>query len=123
MTRSEIMSRIKGRDTRPEVGFRRRLRESGLLGYRIQWGKHRIDVAWPGRKVAIFIDGCFWHMCPEHFRMPKSRIGYWEPKLKANQRRDRIITQKLEDEGWAVFRVWEHEWEDYDLSRIGRALS
>jgi DNA mismatch endonuclease, patch repair protein len=60
-------------------------------------------------KILVFLDGCFWHCCPKCFRPPKSRIGYWRPKLAGNKRRDVKITRELKSEGWKVIRIWEHE--------------
>lgn len=106
--RSEIMSKVKGKDTAPELMLRRALWEAGLR-YRKHYGPHRIDIAFPCKKVAIFVDGCFWHGCPLHASTPKTNADYWIPKLEMNKRRDRETTAALEDEGWIVIRVWEHE--------------
>jgi DNA mismatch endonuclease (patch repair protein) len=62
--------------------------------------------------VAVFVDGCFWHMCQRHFRLPKSNVGYWHPKLKANVKRDRAKNKSLRREGWTVIRIWEHDIND-----------
>jgi len=61
------------------------------------------------RKVAVFIDGCFWHACPDHFVMPRANVDYWAPKIERNQRRDREVDAALLAEGWTVLRFWEHE--------------
>lgn len=107
--RSEIMSRIKGRDTKLEISFRKALWCAGLRGWRIHHGSHRIDVAFTRKKVAIFLDGCFWHGCPKHYRKPKTDEGYWIPKIEANRERDKKTTKALETEGWRVVRIWEHD--------------
>lgn len=68
-----------------------------------------MDVAFVTAKLAVFVDGCFWHGCPEHQRIPKSNTGYWIPKLEANRARDLHTTELLVAEGWDVIRVWEHD--------------
>lgn len=67
------------------------------------------DLVFARPKVAVFIDGCFWHGCPEHFTMPKSHVDYWSAKISRNQFRDREIDLALASVGWAVIRIWEHE--------------
>lgn len=114
--RSEIMSRIKGKDTAPELKLRRALWEAGLR-YRKHFGPYRIDIAFPGRKVAIFVDGCFWHGCPIHATKPESNKNYWNPKLERNKQRDRETTAALEAEGWTVIRVWEHDLKKMDSAK------
>ena len=106
--RSKIMSAIRSKDTKPEIALRKALWKSGLR-YRIYYGKEKIDIAFPSKKIAIFVDGCFWHGCPIHSHLPKTNESYWLPKLKKNIERDRITTQSLCNEGWTVVRLWEHE--------------
>jgi DNA mismatch endonuclease (patch repair protein) len=77
--------------------------------YRKHYGEHKIDIAFPSRKIAIFVDGCFWHMCPKHGKLPKSNKRYWIPKLRGNVERDKKINAHLKKMGWTVIRVWEHE--------------
>jgi len=67
------------------------------------------DFANKSRKIALFIDGCFWHKCPEHFKPPKSNAEFWSAKLSRNEERDAEVTQRLEVEGWQVIRIWECE--------------
>lgn len=67
------------------------------------------DVVFTRARIAVFVDGCFWHGCPEHGSTPRSNVDYWVPKLTANQERDRRVDQALGDEGWLVLRFWEHE--------------
>jgi DNA mismatch endonuclease (patch repair protein) len=69
----------------------------------------RVDIAFPRKKIAIFIDGCFWHSCPEHGNSPNRNIDYWEPKLRRNVERDRQVDSSLSADGWTVLRYWEHE--------------
>lgn len=106
--RSKIMSAIHSKNTKPELALRKALWAKGFR-YRIHYGDEKIDVAFPSSKVAIFIDGCFWHGCPIHSHLPKSNRQYWVPKLKKNILRDEQTTRKLTQEGWRVLRFWEHE--------------
>lgn len=110
LTRSENMSRIRGKATSPERIIRRRLWAAGLR-YRLQARTPggRADLVVPGRKLAIFIDGCFWHGCPEHYVRPRSRNEFWDAKLAENVSRDRRQTLLLDTLGWRVVRAWEHE--------------
>jgi DNA mismatch endonuclease (patch repair protein) len=118
-----MMAAVKGQDTGLEIALRRALWARGLR-YRVDYGKERIDIAFPGRKVAIFVDGCFWHMCPIHGTVPSSNVEYWVPKLEANRARDAMKKERLEKEGWTVLRVWEHELDHLDnvLDLINEAL-
>jgi DNA mismatch endonuclease (patch repair protein) len=101
------------RDTGPEVRVRSLLH---AMGYRYRKDlridlpdcRVRTDIAFTRMKVAVFIDGCFWHSCPEHRSSPKANSGYWGPKLARNVERDRHVTRHLEDAGWTVIRIWEH---------------
>ena len=102
----------KRADTRPEVLVRQRLREAGLTGYRLQWKKApgRPDIAFPGRKVAIFVNGCYWHRCPHcHPSMPKRSVQFWEEKFRRNVARDRQAIADLEELGWTAITIWECE--------------
>ena len=101
------MSAIHSKDTKPEIILRKALWKEGLR-YRISFGKQKIDVAFPKRKVAVFVDGCFWHGCPIHSHLPKSNQEYWIPKLERNRNRDNVNTEKLQNEGWKVIRFCEH---------------
>ena len=107
--RSRLMARIRGRDTDPE----------GILR------KARPDLVFVGPRVAVYVDGCFWHGCPEHYVAPRASTSFWRDKLRKNVDRDRRQTLKLEDEGWRVVRVWEHEvYTDLErvVARIRRAV-
>lgn len=110
--RSYCMSRIRGRDTKPEVLLRKSLWHRGLRGYRVDrkvHGRLRADIVFIGPRVAVFVDGCFWHGCPKHFQAPKKNATFWEKKIAANQLRDRLTRERLEEDGWFVLRYWEHE--------------
>ena len=109
---TKVMRANKRRNTGPELIARKMLRELGYRGYRLDWGKApgRPDIAFPGRKIAIFVHGCFWHHCPECSRdFPKKRRDYWQPKLERNMERDAQNEAKLEELGWHVIVIWEHE--------------
>lgn len=108
--RRQMMSSIKGRDTTPELSLRRSVWALGLR-YRVQYriGRTRPDMIFIGAKLAVFVDGCFWHGCPQHSTMPKNNREFWEQKLGRNRERDVENTQWLEAKGWRVLRFWEHE--------------
>lgn len=106
--RSKVMRSIKSVDTKPEERLRKALFSKGYR-YRKHHGEHKIDIAFPSRKIAIFVDGCFWHMCPKHGKLPKSNKRYWTPKLKRNVERDKKINAHLKKTGWKVIRIWECE--------------
>ena len=102
----------KRANTRPEMLVRQRLREAGLTGYRLQWKKApgRPDIAFPGRKVAIFVNGCFWHRCPHcHPSVPKRNTMFWEEKFRRNVARDQQAIADLEALGWTAITIWECE--------------
>ena len=110
LSRSEQMSRIRGKDTSPERLLRSALWTAGLR-FRLQakTPHGRPDVVFPKARVAVFIDGCFWHGCPEHYVRPRTRNEFWSAKLLGNVDRDRRQTLQLEAEGWRVCRFWEHQ--------------
>ena len=109
--RSEIMKKVKSKNTSVEIKFRQELWKSGIRGWRTcQKGiPGKPDVVYKGRKIAIFVDGCFWHGCPVCDRSPKSGDKYWENKINKNAARDKENEEKLIKEGWKVIRFWEHE--------------
>ncbi|MEU4430278.1 very short patch repair endonuclease [Nocardia rhamnosiphila] len=112
--RSRNMRANRRTDTKPEVVLRKALHRQGFRfrkDLRIEIGstKVRPDIVFTRRKVAIFVDGCFWHVCPEHGRMPTTNDWYWTPKLRRNMERDRAATAALTEAGWTVIRLWEHE--------------
>lgn len=101
-------------DTKPERLLRSALHARGLRfrkDFRIDVPGCRVrpDIVFTRRRVAVFIDGCFWHSCPAHGRAPTSNEWYWSPKLARNRERDREVVARLEDAGWVVRRYWEHE--------------
>jgi DNA mismatch endonuclease (patch repair protein) len=118
--RSQQMSRVKSKDSKPELLVRRLLHS---LGYRYRLHRKdlpgRPDLVFPARKKIIFVHGCFWHRhaCSLGKRVPKSNQQFWLPKLEANRLRDINIRKKLENLGWEIFVVWECEIKDADLLR------
>lgn len=105
--RSLNMSRIKSKDTQPELLLRRALWSKGLR-YRVQYKSEGTpDIAFPKKKVAVFVDGCFWHKCPSCFKEPKSNKKYWKPKLERNLERAKEVNKILESQGWKVLRFYE----------------
>lgn len=110
-TARRIMKANKGRNTGPEMRLRRELYRRGLR-FRVSGPAvraTRADILFTGASVAIFVDGCFWHGCPEHFVQPKTNQAYWAPKIARNQQRDAQVRNELRRSGWAVVEVWEHE--------------
>ncbi|MFD3542747.1 very short patch repair endonuclease [Streptomyces sp. NPDC058662] len=110
---SARMSRQASRDTAQEMAVRRLLHASGLR-YRVNvpvpgMPRRTIDIAWSGARVAVFLDGCFWHGCPQHATRPAANAQWWRAKLDANTARDRGTSAHLEAAGWTVLRFWEHE--------------
>lgn len=110
LSRSQQMSRIRGRDTGPEIQLRAALRKAGLACLeQASTPVGRPDLVVDEPPIAIFIDGCFWHGCPEHYVRPRSQGDFWAGKLRRNVERDQRQTVALEQAGWRVVRVWEHE--------------
>jgi len=112
--RSANMRAIRRTDTKPELALRRALHRMGYRfrkDYRLDLAageRVRPDIAFTARKVAVFVDGCFWHACPDHGSNPSVNQGYWAPKLLRNVERDRAADSALERAGWQVVRLWEH---------------
>src|ERR1035438_7526928 len=124
--RSRMMSSVRSRGNRStEQVLGRMLCEAGLRGYRKHWHVDgRPDFAWPGIKVAVFVDGCFWHGCRRCKDLPRTNAKFWRDKIEANQRRDRRVTRSLRRGGWTVVRVKECELlRPITLRRIAAALN
>jgi DNA mismatch endonuclease (patch repair protein) len=107
------MGRIRGRDTKPELALRSRLHQRGLR-YRINRAvlpglRRQADVVFYRAGVVVFVDGCFWHGCPEHLVWPRRNEAFWREKITTNRLRDRDTDGRLAAAGWIVVRVWEHE--------------
>ena len=109
--RSEIMKRVKSTNTSIEIKIRKELWRNGLRGWRVHPKNvpGKPDIIFRRKKVAVFIDGCFWHGCPVCDRSPKSGNAYWENKISRNMARDRKYNELLINDGWSVIRLWEHE--------------
>jgi DNA mismatch endonuclease (patch repair protein) len=104
------MSRIKGKNTGPEVKLRKLLFSNGIRGYRIHFDlPGKPDIVFVKKKIAIFIDGCFWHKCPVDFQEPETRKEFWMKKINSNVERDKKINVQLQNMGWLVIRFWEHD--------------
>lgn len=107
--RHRCMSHNRSKDTGPEMAFRRVCWAHGLR-YRLNSKlPGRPDLVFPRQKVAIFIDGCFWHGCPLHYKAPSTHSEFWQAKLNRNKEQDKKVTQMLQAEGWIIIRHWEHE--------------
>jgi DNA mismatch endonuclease, patch repair protein len=108
--RSEIMARIKGKDSGMELSLRRALTEANI---RYRKNVNRLpgkpDIAFIGKKVVVFLDSCFWHGCKWHGSMPKSNKEFWRQKIRKNKERDSIVTRDYKQMNWTVLRFWEHE--------------
>jgi DNA mismatch endonuclease (patch repair protein) len=121
------MRAIRRTGTKPEAALRSALHGAGLrfrkdLRLDLPVRRVRPDVVFTRWRVAVFVDGCFWHSCPEHGRPPTKNTGYWGPKLARNGERDRLADAALEAAGWTVIRVWEHEDTASALARVLHAL-
>jgi len=107
---SKVGRAVKGRDTKWEVATRSRLWRLGLR-FRKNWRalSGSPDMAFRGARLAVFLDGCFWHGCPDHCKAPKSNRELWEAKLRRNRERDAEVDARLAEIGWRSLRVWSHE--------------
>lgn len=110
LTRSQIMSRVRSKDSAAERSLRSALHARGLR-FRLHRRVHGVivDIVFPSSAVLVFVDGCFWHGCPLHATFPKTNKEYWLPKLQENRSRDKRQSGRLRKAGWKVIRVWEHE--------------
>jgi DNA mismatch endonuclease (patch repair protein) len=116
------MSRQARKDTAPEMALRRALHRRGLryrVGIRpIRELRGAADVVFPLARVAVYVDGCFWHMCPDHSTMPANNAAWWKSKLEANRARDQRTNDVLQRHGWSAVRVWEHEDPEQAAERV-----
>ena len=107
--RKKCMRAIRGKDTKPELLLRKVLWHRGFR-YRL---KNKLpgkpDIIFPSERIAVFVDGCFWHGCPEHFQQPETNTAFWREKIEKNKERDKKVDTTLESDGWRVLRFWEHE--------------
>jgi DNA mismatch endonuclease (patch repair protein) len=124
--RSARMSAQRSLDTTPELELRRALHAAGLRYFvhrRPLPGLRRTaDIVFPRAKVAVFVDGCFWHGCPKHGNVPRTNLWYWPEKISKNRARDADTDVRLLEAGWTPVRVWEHEPVDGTIERVRIAL-
>lgn len=117
----------RGSDTRPEIALRAALHRQGFRFFKnrrpVTAVPCRADIVFPRCQLAVFLDGCFWHRCPEHGILPKTNRTYWTAKLDGNVARDRRNDEALREAGWRVLRIWEHEQIDAAVVRVSRALA
>ena len=116
------MKNARRRDTSCELAIRSLVHRDGLR-YRVDWPlpstRRRADLAFTRAKVAVFVDGCFWHGCPAHATWPKANAAWWRAKIETNKRRDLDTVERLQTMGWKVLRFWEHE----DSERAARRIA
>lgn len=121
------MQANRGRDTGPELALRSLLHQAGMR-FRVDLPlpfdrRRRADIVFTRVRLYVFLDGCFWHGCPEHFVMPKTRREFWEPKIEGNVARDRDTDARLRESGATVLRVWEHTPPEEALAEVARAYA
>lgn len=121
--RSEIMSKVRSKDSRIEVEFRKKMWRAGFR-YRKNAKNYfgKPDIVLPKYKTVIFVDSCFWHGCDKHYSIPKTRVDFWKNKIKENKRRDREVDRHYVKEGWSIIRIWEHDLKNSDkiINKINR---
>jgi DNA mismatch endonuclease (patch repair protein) len=105
------MRGVPSKHTSGELLFRKALWALGIRGFRLHSATvpGHPDVVFPKQRIAVFIDGCFWHGCPKCYRAPKSNQNYWKMKVKRNRKRDEAVNELCEKAGWKVLRIWEHD--------------
>ena len=122
--RSEVMSRIRGRGNRDtELALVKLFRMHRITGWRRSqqvFGKP--DFVFKQVRLALFVDGCFWHCCPRHATKPKNNHAFWRRKLSANMRRDSLVNRALRKTGWRVIRIWEHDLAIKNQARLVRRI-
>lgn len=128
--RSKNMAAVKSRNTKPELRLRRAIWKAGLRYFTAQGWTNLTgvflpgspDLIFPASRIVLFVDGCFWHGCPEHYHAPEERKGFWAAKLKENLDRDRRVSVQLREKGWDVLRIWEHDLKTGPLNEIVHRL-
>jgi DNA mismatch endonuclease (patch repair protein) len=124
-----VMKGNRKTDTRPEVALRSALHRSGMRfrkdhSLKVDADRAiRADIVFPTEKLAVFVDGCFWHKCPQHGTQPRSNRNYWTAKLARNVERDGEVNARLAEAGWEVLRLWEHESVAEACKRVARRLA
>ena len=122
---SRIMSANRGTDTSPELRLRNALREIGVRNFQTNFGAipGRPDLAFPGRRLAVFVNGCFWHRCPHCGpSTPKTHVAFWSAKFTANKARDARKLRKLREQGWATLSIWERRLKKNPKRAAGRVV-
>ena len=122
-TVSKYMRSNKSKNTKPEILFRKVLWKAGIRGYRLHWKKvpGKPDIAFPGKKIAIFLNGCFWHRCPKcQLSLPKNNSDFWKTKFARNVERDKEKIDALKNENWEVLVIWECELKDDLQAQVER---
>ena len=131
--RSAVMSRIRGtRNKSTELQLVKVLRSLGISGWRrgitlrfdgsTRRSFVRPDFTFRSKRLAVFVDGCFWHGCPYHFTKPRTNVAFWSDKIAANRKRDRTVNRLLASGGWRVFRIWEHSLTPDECRRSGTRI-
>lgn len=125
---AQKMRRQAQRDTSPELKLRRALRARGLVGYRLHRRplptlRRTADIVFAGKKLAVFVQGCWWHGCPQHWSPPRHNRAWWVTKIEGNRQRDRETDEALAAAGWTSVRVWEHESPPEAADRVATALA
>ena len=119
--RSYIMSRIRGTRPKPELIVKDSI-DGRKLRYQPKGIPERPDFANKTKRIAVFIDGCFWHRCPKCYKPPKSNKKYWKAKIERNTKRDKDVNRKMRKEGWTVLRFWEHQITKNHQQAIGKII-
>ena len=121
------MQSNRGRDTKPELSLRRLLHRSGLRYYvhrrPVPSLRRTADIVFPRLQIAIFVDGCFWHGCPDHHTVSKTNAEYWAQKVRLNRERDEETSRLMREAGWTVLRFWEHVSPEDALDEVERVVS
>jgi DNA mismatch endonuclease (patch repair protein) len=117
------MEAAKPKNTRPEIELRLALCSLGINRYKVDYKlmigvRRKADIAFPAKKIAVFVDGCFWHGCPKHGTWPKANAQFWRAKIEQNKERDIDTNKKLKAAGWKIIRVWEHE----NMSKVAKKM-
>ncbi len=124
---SRRMAKVRRKDTDAELALRREIHRIGLryrVGFEVLKKPRRVaDVAFPIKKVAVFIDGCFWHGCPSHASWPKRNAEFWRQKIDANRLRDLDTSERLRALGWTVLRFWSHESPAEAAMKVARTIA
>ena len=120
LTRSELMSRIRGKGNKTtELRLISIFRDLEIHGWRRNMRlEGRPDFVFPAIRVAIFVDGCYWHGCPQHYKQPSSNVSFWTTKIAKNKARDRRVGRMLKAKGWSVVRIWEHSLKQSNRKRL-----